>query len=99
MRSQEAGTNRGACFGLQLVRFTTDERLAAVIAAHGAAGCPIFNPHAIPLEEGGKKKVDHAQSAFKREADSPGPLNPGKMLARENPDWTPRQMRHLYETA
>jgi FAD/FMN-containing dehydrogenase len=88
-----------ACFGLQLVRFTTEARLAEIIAIHEAAGCPIFNPHAYTLEEGGMKKVDHDQLAFKREADPLGLLNPGKMLAWEDPDWTPRQSRHLYETA
>jgi FAD/FMN-containing dehydrogenase len=88
-----------ACFGLQLVRFTTEARLNEIIAIHEAAGCPIFNPHAYTLEEGGMKKVDHDQLAFKRETDPLGLLNPGKMLAWEDPDWTPRQSRHLYETA
>jgi FAD/FMN-containing dehydrogenase len=87
------------CFGLQLVRFTTEARLAEIIAAHEAAGCPIFNPHAFTLEEGGMKKVDTLQLAFKREADPHGLLNPGKMLAWENPDWTPREGVHLFETA
>jgi FAD/FMN-containing dehydrogenase len=86
-----------ACFGLQLVRFTTEARLAAIIAAHEAAGCPIFNPHAYTLEEGGMKEVDLDQLVFKRETDPLGLLNPGKMLAWENPDWTPTQSRHLYE--
>jgi len=87
------------CFGLQLVRFTTEARLAEIIAAHEAAGCPIFNPHAFTLEEGGMKKVDTLQLAFKREADPLGLLNPGKMLAWDNPDWTPRDQVHLFETA
>ncbi len=87
------------CFGLQLVRFTTEERLCQIIAAHEAAGCPIFNPHAFTLEEGGMKKVDELQLAFKREADPYGLLNPGKMLAWDNPEWTPTQTVHLYETA
>jgi FAD/FMN-containing dehydrogenase len=87
------------CFGLQLVRFTTEARLAEIIAAHERAGCPIFNPHAFTLEEGGMKKVDTLQLAFKREADPHGLLNPGKMLAWDNPDWTPTQSVHLYESA
>ncbi len=87
------------CFGLQLVRFSTEERLAEIIAIHEEAGCPIFNPHAYTLEEGGMKKVDALQLAFKREADPLGLLNPGKMLAWENPDWRPTQSVHLYETA
>ena len=32
------------------------------------------------------KQVDHAQLAFKREADPQGLLNPGKMLAWDDPD-------------
>jgi FAD/FMN-containing dehydrogenase len=84
------------CFGLQLVRFTTEARLAEIIAIHEAAGCPIFNPHAFTLEEGGMKAVDHTQLAFKRQADPHGLLNPGKMLAWDDPAWTPRQRAHLF---
>jgi FAD/FMN-containing dehydrogenase len=74
-----------ACFGLQLVRHTTDERLAEIIGHHNSHGCPIFNPHAYTLEEGGMKRVDQVQLAFKREADPKGLLNPGKMLGWDDP--------------
>jgi FAD/FMN-containing dehydrogenase len=67
------------CFGLQLVRFTTPERLNEIIAYHEAHGCPIFNPHTYVLEDGGMKEIDHAQLDFKRQADPLGLLNPGKM--------------------
>jgi hypothetical protein len=87
------------CFGLQLVRFTSEARLAEIIDEHERAGCPIFNPHAFTLEEGGMKKVDTLQLAFKREADPHGLLNPGKMLAWDDPDWTPQRAVHLYESA
>jgi FAD/FMN-containing dehydrogenase len=88
-----------ACFGLQLVRYTTDERLAGIIAYHESQGCPIFNPHAYTLEEGGMKRVDHAQLAFKREADPEGLLNPGKMLGWENPAYGQETGRaFLYES-
>jgi len=85
-------------FGLQLVRFSTEERLAEIIAIHEAAGAPIFNPHVFTLEEGGMKRVDAGQLAFKRAADPKGLLNPGKMIAWDNPDWQPGrpQSRHLY---
>jgi FAD/FMN-containing dehydrogenase len=86
-----------ACFGLQIVRYRSDERLARIIEEHEAAGCPIFNPHAFTLEEGGMKKVDAQQLAFKREADPKGLLNPGKMLGWENPDWRPGERAFLYE--
>ncbi|MCX7932935.1 MAG: FAD-binding oxidoreductase [Rhodovarius sp.] len=84
------------CFGLQLVRFTSEERLNEIIAIHEAHGAPIFNPHAYTLEEGGMKHVDRDQLAFKRETDPMGLLNPGKMLAFEDPEWTPAKPRTHY---
>ncbi len=89
------------CFGLQLLRFTTEARLEEIIRLHEAAGVPVFNPHAYTLEEGGMKQVDQAQLAFKRETDPQGLLNPGKMLAWDDPDWTPERprARHLFTSA
>jgi FAD/FMN-containing dehydrogenase len=75
------------CFGLPLVKFTTEERLDEIIRLHEEHGCPIFNPHRYTLEEGGMKQTDDVQLAFKREADPKGLLNPGKMIAWENPDY------------
>jgi FAD/FMN-containing dehydrogenase len=75
------------CFGLNLVRFTTEERLHEIVRTFEANGCPIFNPHRYTLEEGGMKQTDEVQLAFKREADPQGLLNPGKMIAWENPDY------------
>ena len=87
-----------ACFGLQIVHFRSEERLAEIIEQHEAAGCPIFNPHKYTLEEGGMKKVDPLQLAFKREADPKGLLNPGKMLAWHDPDYDQsRDRAFLYE--
>ena len=48
-------------------------------------GRPVFNPHRYTLEEGGMKRTDAVQLAFKREADPQGLLNPGKMIAWEDP--------------
>ena len=73
------------CFGLNLVRFTTEERLNEIISLFEENGCPIFNPHRYTLEEGGMKQTDEIQLAFKREADPQGLLNPGKMIAWEDP--------------
>ncbi len=88
-----------ACFGLPLVRFKDERRLAEIIDAHNRAGCPIFNPHDYTLEGGGMKKVDQIQLAFKREADPLGLLNPGKMIGWENPDYDESaQQRFLYES-
>ncbi|MCU0912728.1 MAG: hypothetical protein MUE98_15805 [Rhodobacteraceae bacterium] len=73
--------------GLSLVKFTTEERLDAIIRAHEDAGAMIFNPHRYTLEEGGRQTVDDRQLAFKREADPKGLLNPGKMIAWDDPAW------------
>ncbi|MFO7307416.1 MAG: FAD-binding oxidoreductase [Pseudomonadota bacterium] len=75
------------CFGLPLVRFTSEERLEEIIRIHEDMGVPVFNPHRYTLEEGGMKQTDAVQLAFKREADPRGLLNPGKMIAWENPDY------------
>ena len=76
-----------ACTGLPLVRFTTEARLDEIMRIHEDNGCPIFNPHRYTLEEGGMKQTDAVQLAFKKEADPDGLLNPGKMIAWENPDF------------
>ncbi|TGT42848.1 FAD-binding oxidoreductase [Mesorhizobium sp. M8A.F.Ca.ET.165.01.1.1] len=81
------------CFGLPLVKFTTEARLDEIIRLHEDNGCPIFNPHRYTLEEGGMKQTDAVQLAFKRETDPQGLLNPGKMIAWENPDYDYRSGR------
>jgi FAD/FMN-containing dehydrogenase len=75
------------CSGLPLVRYTTEERLEEIIRIHQEHGCPIFNPHRYTLEEGGMKRTDKVQLAFKHETDPKGLLNPGKMIAWDNPDF------------
>jgi FAD/FMN-containing dehydrogenase len=72
---------------LQLVQFTTPERLADIIRYHEEQGAFIANPHTYILEDGGRKAIDPVQLAFKEEVDPYGLLNPGKMRA-----W---QERHL----
>ncbi|MER9299167.1 FAD-binding oxidoreductase [Mesorhizobium sp. M0621] len=81
------------CFGLPLVKFTTEARLDEIVRLHEENGCPIFNPHRYTLEEGGMKQTDAVQLAFKRETDPQGLLNPGKMIAWENPDYDYRSGR------
>lgn len=73
--------------GLSMVRFTTEARLEEIIRIHEDAGALIFNPHRYTLEEGGRQHTDDAQLSFKREADPKGLLNPGKMIAFDDPDW------------
>jgi len=89
-----------AAFGLPLIRFTDERRLLQIEGTFAAAGCPTFSPHACTLEEGGMKRVDPVQLAFKREADPQGLLNPGKMIAWERPDYDgTRQAAHLFPAA
>ncbi|MCY4302709.1 MAG: FAD-binding oxidoreductase [Aestuariivita sp.] len=73
--------------GLSLVKFTTEERLDEIIRIHEETGAMVFNPHRYTLEEGGRQIVDDRQLQFKREADPKGLLNPGKMIAWDDPDW------------
>ena len=73
--------------GLSLVRFTTEARLDEIVRIHEDLGCMVFNPHRYTLEEGGRQSVDDRQLAFKREADPKGLLNPGKMIAWDDPAW------------
>jgi len=78
---------RITCFGLPIVRYTSEDRLNEIMRLHEDNGCPIFNPHRYTLEEGGMKQTDEVQLAFKREADPKGLLNPGKMIAWEDPSY------------
>ena len=80
---KEAGTTMFA--GLSIVKFTTEARLDEIVRIHEDLGCMVFNPHRYTLEEGGRQSVDDRQLAFKREADPKGLLNPGKMIAWDDP--------------
>ena len=75
------------CTGLSLLRYSTEARLDEIIGIHQDNGCLIFNPHRYTLEEGGMKQTDRVQLEFKRQTDPKGLLNPGKMIAWENPDF------------
>ena len=78
---------RVTCFGLPVIRYTNDERLDEIVRIYEDNGCPVFNPHAYTLEEGGMKQTDAVQLAFKRVADPKGLLNPGKLIAWDDPDY------------
>ena len=64
---------------LQLVRYTTEERLNEIIRYHETQGAFIANPHTYILEDGGRKEINQTQVAFKAQVDPYGLLNPGKM--------------------
>lgn len=63
---------------LQVVRYSTDERLYEIIQYHEERGALIANPHTYILEDGGMKTVDPVQVDFKAKVDPYGLLNPGK---------------------
>lgn len=68
------------CSGLPVIRYTSAERLNAIMAMHEAEGVFIANPHVVSLEEGSRhKRVPGDQLGFKRRVDPAGLLNPGKM--------------------
>ncbi len=78
---------RPALAGLPLLRFTSEERLEEIIRIHEDNGVKVFNPHRYTLEEGGMKQTDRIQLDFKKEADPKGLLNPGKMIAWDDPSF------------
>jgi FAD/FMN-containing dehydrogenase len=64
---------------IQVVRFTTSDRLDQIIKYHEDHGVFIANPHTYILEDGGMKTVNQAQLDFKRLIDPHGLMNIGKM--------------------
>jgi FAD/FMN-containing dehydrogenase len=66
---------------LQLVRYTTEERLNEIIRYHEAQGVFIANPHTYIIEDGGRKVIDPEQLKFKEMVDPYGLMNPGKSKA------------------
>ncbi len=67
--------------GLQVVRYTSEERLNEIIHYHEEKGALIANPHTYILEDGGMKTINVEQLKFKEQVDPYGLLNPGKMRA------------------
>ena len=65
--------------GLQLVRFTTEERLYEIIRYHEQQGAAIANPHTYILEDGGRRTTDNEQLQFKYQVDPYNLMNPGKL--------------------
>ena len=66
---------------IQIVRFTTSDRLNEIIRYHESHGIFIANPHTYILEDGGMKVIDYDQLNFKRIVDPHGLMNPDKMKA------------------
>ncbi len=64
--------------GLQLVKFSNEERLNEIIRYHEQHGVFIANPHSYYIEEGWKRAIDPEHLEFKRMVDPFGLMNPGK---------------------
>jgi FAD/FMN-containing dehydrogenase len=67
------------CSSLPLVRYSTPERLTAIMAELDARNVAVSNPHTYVLDNAGWKRVDAPQAEFKRLADPFGLMNPGKL--------------------
>ncbi|GAN98545.1 FAD dependent oxidoreductase [Komagataeibacter xylinus NBRC 13693] len=80
-----------ACAGLPVFRFTTQDRLDAIIALFRAHGVSVANPHVYTLEDGSpRQQIAPELLAAKQRNDPMGLLNPGKMrsftpVAQETP--------------
>ncbi len=72
--------------GLQLVKFSSEERLNEIIRYHEEKGVFIANPHSYYIEEGWKRALDPEHLQFKQYVDPFGLMNPGKSktLLNEN---------------
>jgi FAD/FMN-containing dehydrogenase len=82
--------------GLPLLRFSSPERLAEVVAEIEAMGGAVSNPHTYVLDHAGWKRTDAPQAEFKALVDPYGLMNPGKLK-----DWAgaPRRESKAPETA
>jgi hypothetical protein len=74
------------CSGLQLVRYTSDERLDEIMRIHREHGVLINNPHVYIVEDGKQGRLTPGVVASKERFDPMGLLNPGKLRA-----WSTRE--------
>ncbi|MDP2000956.1 MAG: FAD-binding oxidoreductase, partial [Rhodoferax sp.] len=76
LRTKEGAFN---CSGLQLVRYTTEERLNEIMQIYRDHGVQINNPHVYIVEDGKQNNLDPAVVSIKQRFDPQGLLNPGKL--------------------
>ncbi len=67
------------CSGLQLIRYTSDQRLDEIMQIHRDHGVHINNPHVYIVEDGKQAKLNPAVVEMKERFDPQGLLNPGKL--------------------
>jgi FAD/FMN-containing dehydrogenase len=80
IRTKEGAMN---CSGLQLVRYSSDERLDRIMQLHRERGVYIANPHVYIVEDGKQGQVNPDVVATKMRFDPLGLLNPGKLRGWE----------------
>jgi FAD/FMN-containing dehydrogenase len=90
LRTKEGAFN---CSGLQLIRYSTEERLNEIMQIYRDHGVQINNPHVYIVEDGKQNQLDPAVVATKRRFDPQGLLNPGK-LRSWTPPVAPRPLHH-----
>jgi FAD/FMN-containing dehydrogenase len=72
---------------LPMVRYESDERLDALLRALRGIGCASYSPHVYTLEEGNHREASADELALKRRLDPKGLMNPGKLIAWDDPVW------------
>jgi FAD/FMN-containing dehydrogenase len=80
IRTKEGAMN---CSGLQLVRYSSDQRLNEIMQIHRDNGVYIANPHVYIVEDGKQGQVNPDVVATKMKFDPAGLLNPGKLRGWE----------------
>ena len=80
IRTKEGAMN---CSGLQLIRYSSDERLNQIMQIHRDHGVYIANPHVYIVEDGKQGQVNPDVVATKLRFDPLGLLNPGKLRGWE----------------
>lgn len=85
LRTKEGLVN---CSGLQLIRYTTEERLNQIMQIYRDHGVQINNPHVYIVEDGKQNRLDPAVVSTKQRFDPQGLLNPGKLRS-----WAQRESR------
>jgi FAD/FMN-containing dehydrogenase len=76
LRTKDGAFN---CSGLQLIRYTSDERLQQIMQIHRDHGVMINNPHVYIIEDGKQGHLNPAVVDIKARFDPQGLLNPGKL--------------------
>ena len=76
LRTKEGVFN---CSGLQLIRYSTEERLNQIMQIYRDHGVMINNPHVYIVEDGKQGQLSPAVVSTKTRFDPRGLLNPGKL--------------------